>query len=446
MRSDVKIGIAVGLLVVVVGLVWFVFLDTKPDALEAGVGGTVTVPDFDPPEQDPPPPRITHTPSTGSAGTETALPSATTGTAESSPLAPGPSAPVVIGEPSGPTGPVVGSTGSGLLPSAGRGESLPSYEGAGTALTPSTTRRGSGGSLTRTAYTEEPSYLSTPPGTAGGGGRIGERVGGTSSTVSRGGTASAPAGQMRIYIVTAQDTGGLWGIAKREYGAGKYLTLIEDANPGVNSNTLRPGQELKLPPRPVESQETGQAASSTGPPAGAPAGSDTYVVQEGDSYWKIAAAKYGDGLFHYVLEEANHVGANDLRPGMVLIVPPKPATRPGGGETATSSSGAATTGGATIVAGPGERVYTIVSGDSYWKVARKMYNNEGRLWPAIQEANPDVLPLKMQAGRQLLIPSIETARSAIGLSESGSAGSSSGSSGESSGSSDAERTGRPVFH
>ena len=135
-------------------------------------------------------------------------------------------------------------------------------------------------------------------------------------------------------------------------------------------------------------------------------------MQEGDSYWKIAVAKYGDGLFHYVLEEANHVGANDLRPGMVLTVPPKPVTPPGGGAAATSSSGAATTGGATIVAGPGERVYTIVSGDSYWKVARKMYN-EGRLWPAIQEANPDVLPLKMQEGRQLLIPSIETAHRAI---------------------------------
>jgi nucleoid-associated protein YgaU len=54
------------------------------------------------------------------------------------------------------------------------------------------------------------------------------------------------------YTVTADDTGGYWGIAQKVYnGEGKYWRLIADANPEVDSSRLRVGMELVIPPLPA---------------------------------------------------------------------------------------------------------------------------------------------------------------------------------------------------
>jgi nucleoid-associated protein YgaU len=55
-----------------------------------------------------------------------------------------------------------------------------------------------------------------------------------------------PAGS-RTYTVAAGDS-GFWGIAQKEYGDGKYWTLIAEANPKVESSALRVGQKLVIPP------------------------------------------------------------------------------------------------------------------------------------------------------------------------------------------------------
>jgi nucleoid-associated protein YgaU len=54
----------------------------------------------------------------------------------------------------------------------------------------------------------------------------------------------------RTYTVTETDTTGLWGIAKKVYGSGTHHTLIRQANPGVDSRHLKPGDRLVIPPKP----------------------------------------------------------------------------------------------------------------------------------------------------------------------------------------------------
>ena len=55
MRNDVKIGIAVGVFVILIGLAWFVFLPNKPDSEEDTGQREDTVPGFDiEPEPEPP--------------------------------------------------------------------------------------------------------------------------------------------------------------------------------------------------------------------------------------------------------------------------------------------------------------------------------------------------------------------------------------------------------
>ena len=52
-----------------------------------------------------------------------------------------------------------------------------------------------------------------------------------------------------VYVVQEGDT-GYWGIAEKVYGNGEHWRLIADANPGVDVETLRAGQKLKIPPLP----------------------------------------------------------------------------------------------------------------------------------------------------------------------------------------------------
>lgn len=55
---------------------------------------------------------------------------------------------------------------------------------------------------------------------------------------------------------------------------------------------------------------------------------------------------------------------------------------------------------------PAQRIYTVVKGDSLWKIAQNMLGN-GALYPKIIEANPDQLKDEksvIHPGDQLVIP------------------------------------------
>jgi nucleoid-associated protein YgaU len=129
----------------------------------------------------------------------------------------------------------------------------------------------------------------------------------------------------RLYTVTADDTGGFWDIAQAMYdGQGRYWTLIAEANPGVDSGRLVPGMQLVIPPLPQPEFE----AVST-PNVQLEPGYRTYTVTTSDTggYWSVAQNVYGQGSLFYVIEQANpDVASTELRAGMVLIIPPRPAT------------------------------------------------------------------------------------------------------------------------
>lgn len=49
------------------------------------------------------------------------------------------------------------------------------------------------------------------------------------------------------YTIAKDDT--FWSIAERVYGDGKHWTKIQQANPGVDINSLKVGQVIKIPPK-----------------------------------------------------------------------------------------------------------------------------------------------------------------------------------------------------
>ncbi len=194
----------------------------------------------------------------------------------------------------------------------------------------------------------------------------------------------------RIYIVREGDS-GFWTVAEHVYGEGKHWPLIAKANPQVDTNALRPGQKLIIPPLPE------------GPPAGTAAviagfvprsGQRLYTVKRGDQgFWGVAEKVYGHGKHWPLLRKANpSVDPYHLRPGQTLIVPPLSAARVPS-ETA----------GRAIITTAG-RIYIVRAGDKgFWGIAKKMYGHS-KYHELIANANKDVDPHQLRPGQKLMIP------------------------------------------
>ena len=156
---------------------------------------------------------------------------------------------------------------------------------------------------------------------------------------------SPPAGQ-RTYVVKAGDA-GFWGIAEKMYGHGKHWPLIANANPGVEHNRLKVGQELIIPPLPATRPEAGTSRDQAGTVGST---GRTYKVKAGDAgFWGIAKSQYGDGKYWPLIQEANpDANPSRLQVGQVLVIPPLPSRTPsavvptvatGGGKIYTVKAG-----------------------------------------------------------------------------------------------------------
>ena len=190
---------------------------------------------------------------------------------------------------------------------------------------------------------------------------------------------------------------GFWAIAEKKYGDGKYYYLIAKANPNVSSNSLRPGQKLVIPAKPVGRTEPTSPTAGSPTPGGveiSPSGQQIYVVQKGDSgFWGIAQKQYGDGKYYYLIAKANpNVSSNSLQPGDKLVLPDK---------SAATTAPAAT----TLTPGPGQEVYTVTKEDTtgLWGIAKKKYG-DGKYYYLIAKANPKVDASRLKVGQQLILP------------------------------------------
>lgn len=230
------------------------------------------------------------------------------------------------------------------------------------------------------------------------------------------------------YTVKKGDN-GYWIIAQRVYGPenGKYWTLIQKANPNADTNALREGQVLKIPPLPGGAGRTEETTRMTPSTAITRTGIERattetegnreYIVAEGDAgLWGIAEKMYGKGQLWEVIQKANPgVKPSALRVGMKLVIPPLPTAtpRPGvvtpaGQTAATAPSGSARTRGAVFTEN-NRQYYIVQSGDAgYWGIARKVYG-DGKYSYLIDRANSGVDSSSLQPGDKLVIPPIPAA-------------------------------------
>lgn len=208
--------------------------------------------------------------------------------------------------------------------------------------------------------------------------------------------------QPGYYVVKAGDN-GFWAVAENYYGDGKYMTLIERANPGVDSGHLRIGQRLRTPPIPPQAAAPKPSAPVNSLPAG---GGRIYTVKKDDKgFWGIAQKEYGHGKYWPLIAEANKsLQAKKLKPGQELIIPPRPT-----GSTARRTA---------TVKPPrplktDEKLYVVRKGDAtgFWGIAKSQYGDASLHW-AISAANPGVDSSRLRIGQTLILPPISSLRRA----------------------------------
>jgi len=204
----------------------------------------------------------------------------------------------------------------------------------------------------------------------------------------------------------------LWVIAEKEYGpgSGRHWPKIQAANPGLNPDNLPVGKLIRIPvlTPATKAPPTGRPLGAADLAAASVGGGKTYVVVKGDSLWKIAARPdiYANGEQWRRIQKANPgVDLAALRPGMRLIIPPLSSLdSPGVGSAVGPLREPAP------MPGPGQKVYVVQKGDSgMWAVSVK-HLGDGKYWPAIARMNPGANPSVLRPGQKLVIPSLQEAK------------------------------------
>jgi LysM repeat protein len=121
------------------------------------------------------------------------------------------------------------------------------------------------------------------------------------------------------YVIQKGDT---FGTLAKKFNVN--VKAIEKANPGVDSRRLKIKQKIQIPaPTPPSAPPATGATTGASPTDGAAAaGGTTYVVQSGDSLYKIAK-KHGVKID--ALRKANHLATDRIKVNQKLILPTKGA-------------------------------------------------------------------------------------------------------------------------
>ena len=180
-------------------------------------------------------------------------------------------------------------------------------------------------------------------------------------------TGSNQTASVGNYTVKAGDS--LWSIANKH---GLSVAQLKSMNV-LSSDMIYAGQKLTVKTGTSStSSTTSSANTNTGATTNPVTNTQTsnassYTVKSGDSLWSIANKH---GLSISQLKSINHLSSDKIYPGQKLMVT--------GGTTTSTTTNTATTKPApsqvsnqTVTVGSSAQTYTVVAGDSVWKIANK---------------------------------------------------------------------------
>jgi nucleoid-associated protein YgaU len=134
-----------------------------------------------------------------------------------------------------------------------------------------------------------------------------------------------------------------------------------------------------------------------------------HTVVKGETLWSIAEDAYGSGYNWTDIYSTNKLTNQNVNVGQVLDIPQVAAKKPTSTEKISTIAPVATIAPVTATVAPtatsaaGNATYTVVKGDSLWKIAVKEYGS-GYKWTEIARANKLVNPNIIHAGNTLTLP------------------------------------------
>lgn len=119
-----------------------------------------------------------------------------------------------------------------------------------------------------------------------------------------------------------------------------------------------------------------------------------HVVVKGETLWSIAEDSFGSGYNWVDITVANELYSDIIEVGQKLVIPDVSPKQP------TSTKKVATIAKIAPITGTS---YTVVKGDSLWKIAVQAYG-DGFKWVEIAKVNKLVNPGIIHAGNVLTLP------------------------------------------
>ncbi len=145
----------------------------------------------------------------------------------------------------------------------------------------------------------------------------------------RTGTPTRPQADSRAVAVEThriQSGDTISSLAQRYYGSAKFASFLIVSNKQISDpNRLRIGAIIRIPPRPAAAAVRTPSSSDVAPTRQKTGGARTYRVQPGDSFYAIARDVLGDATRWKELLELNSQLVNgeptSLKAGQVLVLP-----------------------------------------------------------------------------------------------------------------------------
>lgn len=136
-----------------------------------------------------------------------------------------------------------------------------------------------------------------------------------------------------------------------------------------------------------ESSTTDEERVETSTPGG------NHTVVAGETLWSISEKYFKTGYNWGDIQTANNLtNADDIKEGQSLVIPTVTPIMPQGQVTSGTS-----------ITQPVAKTYTVVRGDTLWKIAIAMYN-DGYKWVEIAQSNKLANPNLIHPGNVLTLP------------------------------------------
>ena len=131
----------------------------------------------------------------------------------------------------------------------------------------------------------------------------------------------------------------------------------------------------------------------------------SYVIQDGDSLWRIAQRFYGDGTLHAVIAKANP--SVPIQPQRELVIPPRPSGTADQVRVSADPPKRSAKEPAGVVGRTSEHfVYLVEPGDTLSGIAMKFYGDPNK-YAVLEEANQELKYQVLQADSRIRVPHLK---------------------------------------